>query len=63
MTHRFNIGQRVRFNRGFPYTNASRGDYQVVRQLPDEKGEFQYRIKSTEENHERVASESDLQPV
>lgn len=58
--HRFSIGQTVRLNREFHYRQVAKGDYEVVRQLPDEHGEYQYRIKSTHENHERVVNESEL---
>ena len=33
-THRFRLGQRVRFGRGFPHRSAAMGEYEVVRQLP-----------------------------
>lgn len=58
---RFQIGQKVQFMRGFPYRLAASGEYQVVRRLPDEGGEFRYRVKSSRENHERVAKESELE--
>jgi hypothetical protein len=58
--HRFHLGDKVLLSRGFPYRAASRGDYEVVRQLPNSHGEFQYRIKSAEESYERVATESEL---
>jgi hypothetical protein len=61
MTHRFRSGQTVRLNRGYPHRSASAGVYQVVRQLPDNGGDPQYRIKSASEPHERVVTESDLQ--
>ncbi len=34
--------------------------YQITRRLPAADGEFQYAIKSTYEDHERVARESEL---
>jgi hypothetical protein len=63
MTHRFRVGQKVHLNRRFGLQNTAVGDYQIVRQLPDSAGEFHYRIKNTRETHERVAKESDLEPV
>lgn len=63
MSHRFSVGQRVRLLRRLPQAGEAAGEYEVVRQLPDEKGEFKYRIKSGVETYERVANESDLQPV
>jgi hypothetical protein len=61
MTHLFRSGQTVRLNRGFPYRSAAEGTYEVVRQLPDNGGDLQYRIKSAREPHERVVKERDLE--
>jgi hypothetical protein len=36
------------------------GPYEVRRQLPTRNGEFEYRVKSTNEAHERVATESQI---
>jgi hypothetical protein len=60
MAHQFRSGQVVRLCRSIRY-GAAEGDYEIVRQLPDEDGEFQYRIKSMREPHERVVKESDLE--
>jgi hypothetical protein len=43
--------------------SAPGGDYKVVRQLPVDGGEPQYRIKSVSEPYERVAKESDIERV
>ena len=40
--------------------NIAGGTYQVTRLLPENRGEFEYRIKNLEEPHERVARESEL---
>jgi hypothetical protein len=60
-THRFRVGQKVQLSRGYPFRMAADGFYEVVRQLPDNAGEFYYRIKSSREAHERVAKESELE--
>jgi hypothetical protein len=39
---------------------ATRGSFTVIKLLPPEGGERQYRIKSANEPHERVAKESQL---
>jgi hypothetical protein len=39
---------------------ATSGVYQVTQLLPPEDGAFQYRIKSTNEHHERMAKEHEL---
>jgi hypothetical protein len=36
------------------------GAYEVIKQLPHNGREFEYRIKSASEEHERVALESEL---
>ena len=61
--HRFRLGQKVNFTRGYPYRNSAEGPYEIVRQLPGSDGEFHYRIKSVREPHERVVKESELQKV
>ena len=59
-TYRYDIGQKVHFSRGFPYREAAAGDYEVLCRLPRRDGEYQYRIKSARETHERVVKESEL---
>ena len=59
--HRFRIGQKVQLTQGYPLRKETAGAYTIVRQLPDVAGEFQYRIKSSRESHERVANERDLE--
>jgi hypothetical protein len=58
--HRFRLGQKVRLTRDYPYRPTAAGDYQVVGQLPDSKGELRYRIKSTHKPQEIVVKESEL---
>lgn len=59
-THRFTVGQIVRFSPGPREAAAPRGIFEVVRLLPPEAKNNQYRIKSTTDGHERVAKESQL---
>jgi hypothetical protein len=54
MTPRFRCGQTVRLSRGLRYRSAADGEYKIIRQLPDNDGELQYRVKSVSEPHERV---------
>jgi hypothetical protein len=61
MTHRFSPGQSVRLSRGYPYRDAAEGSYQVILQLPQSDGDYQYRIKSAREPHERVVRERELE--
>jgi hypothetical protein len=62
MTHRFRTGQAVRL-RSIRTRSAAGGDYTVRRELPENGGETQYRIKNGREAHERVMNESDLESV
>jgi len=59
MSPQFRAGQTVRLMRS-SLRSAADGDFKVVRPLPDDGGEAQYRIKSVREPHERVVRESDL---
>jgi hypothetical protein len=61
MSHRFRAGEQVRFTRGYPYRDADAGPYEIVRQLPHGEGDYQYRIKSAREQHERVVKEGELE--
>ena len=59
-SHKFTIGQNVRYTSGpFGRFGAS-GAFKVVKLLPLEGDEHQYRIKSVGEAFERVAKESQL---
>jgi len=59
-THKFSIGQNVRYTSGpFGRFGAS-GSFKIVKLLPSDGDEQQYRIKSAGEAFERVAKESQL---
>jgi hypothetical protein len=55
--YRFKIGDTVFLERSLAVPG---GAYVITRQLPEHDGEFEYRIKSAREPHERVVSESQL---
>jgi hypothetical protein len=55
--HKFQVGEIVHLS---PGRNVPRGSYKVIQQLPEINGQFQYRIKSVNEPHERVVRESEL---
>jgi hypothetical protein len=59
MTPQFRSGQTVRFVNALPHSMAA-GNYQVVKQLPEERGEQRYIVKSAVEPYGRVAKESEL---
>jgi hypothetical protein len=58
-SHRFKVGQIVTIKPALS-RNVPGGVYIATKQLPENRGEFEYRIKSVEELHERVARESEL---
>ena len=60
--HKFHLGQMVAYdpNKG---TWAARGAYVVTAKLPERDGEFEYRIRSALEEHERLARESELRAM
>jgi len=63
MSNLFQSGQTVRLVRNLSLRAAADGEFKIVRALPNEGGETQYRVKSVREPHDRVVKESDLQPA
>lgn len=61
-THKYRVGQRVDFYPNRLLVPATSREYKIVRLLPAESGDLQYRIKSEAEMFERVAKESELAP-
>ena len=58
--HKFRIGQTVYFT-SRPIGHMAAGDtYEIVKLLPSDGEDYQYRIKSASEAFERVAKESQL---
>lgn len=58
--HKFKIGQNLRFTARF-ISGAERTQFcEVLRLLPPENGQPQYRVKCTNENTERVVKEFTL---
>ncbi len=58
--HRFAIGDRVAFTPAPLDGSARRGLYTVVRLMPSEDRDRQYRIKDLRDGHERMVRESQL---
>jgi len=59
--HKYKVGQLVEFSpSGWLGVPTSGRQYEVVRLLPVEAGQFLYRIKSKVEAFERTAKESEL---
>jgi hypothetical protein len=59
--HKIKIGQAVHYRPSNSRQNTLRGAYRIINLLPQrDDGEFEYRIRSLEEEHELVAKESEL---
>jgi hypothetical protein len=56
---KFKAGQTVRVIPSGYITNTG-GTFTVVCALPEERGIYQYRIKSSVDGHERVVTESEV---
>jgi len=60
-THRFHVGQTVFYTSSPIMRPGASGSYKVVRLLPSDGDDYQYRIKHAGEAFERVAKESQLE--
>lgn len=59
-THKFTIGEKVRLQLGLLKTAMSDGEYEIVRLMPSENNDHQYRVRDINGRHERVVRESQL---
>lgn len=62
-THLFAVGQTVRLKGGFGLLSQTAGVYQITARLPPRGNSPQYRIRSDDERHERVATQDSLETV
>ena len=60
LKHKFVVGETVYFTASNVARPAASGTYEVIRLLPTDGDDCQYRIKSSTEAFERVAKESQL---
>lgn len=60
LKHKFPVGTRVLFTASNVARPAASGSYEIIRLLPTDGDDCQYRIKSSTEAFERVAKESQL---
>jgi hypothetical protein len=60
-SHKYAVGQTVHYTAGIFGRSGASGLFQVVKLLPSEGDDHQYRIKSLGEPYERVAKESQLE--
>jgi hypothetical protein len=61
LTHKFHVGQTVFYTSSPISRPGASGSYKVVRLLPSDGEDYQYRIKNPGEAFERVAKESQLE--
>jgi hypothetical protein len=60
-THKYRVGQTVFYTSSPISRPGASGTYEVVRLLPSDGDDYQYRIKNPGEAFERVAKESQLE--
>jgi hypothetical protein len=58
--HRFQVGQTVLFSSVATSRPAASGSFKIIRLLPLDDDDYQYRIKHPGEAFERVVKESQL---
>jgi hypothetical protein len=61
--HKYRVGEIVYYTSPSFGRAAASGSYTVVKLLPSDGDDYQYRIKSSGEAFERVAKESQLERV
>ena len=62
-THKFAVGQAVRFSPDRDQEHAKGGLFKIVRLLPEAENVLQYHVKSETGGHERVVQEDQLARV
>lgn len=60
MSHKYQVGETVYFTASNVSRPAATGAYEIIRLLPTDGDDCQYRIKNSTESFERVARESQL---
>ncbi|NKC33097.1 hypothetical protein [Falsiroseomonas selenitidurans] len=58
--HRYTVGQHIEFVPGRYDGSAPPGAYTVVRQLPNDAADREYRVKNSRDGHERIIRESQM---
>lgn len=61
--HKYSVGQKVSFLPSSGSLSHLRGSYTIVRLLPSEARDWQYRVKCDHDTHERVVLESQLATI
>ncbi len=58
--HIYTIGQSIEFLPGRFDGAAQPGTYTIVRQLPNDSNDREYRVKCVRDGHERIVRESQM---
>lgn len=58
--HSYTVGQTLNFSPNIFEPATRQGSYRIVRLLPSDSGDNQYRVMSESDGHERVVQESQL---
>ena len=61
-THKYQLGQTVELIPSIANRTAQPGTYTIARLMPPEGRDPQYRVKHTQDGHERAVGESELFP-
>jgi hypothetical protein len=59
-THKFAVGQAVRYSPNRALERTTGGSFKIVRLLPEADSMLQYQVKSQTDGHERVVREDQL---
>jgi hypothetical protein len=62
MTHLYKVGQVLELRAAPRTSNRRAGAYEVIFCLPHEGGPVLYRVRSIDQNGERVVDQNDLSP-
>ena len=62
-SHKFKIGQTVHLIPNRLERHVPAGSYTIQRLLPVEGRDLYYRVKHTQDGHERVVNEAQLRPA
>jgi hypothetical protein len=60
--HKYKIGQTV-YLISFRAENAPGGTYVVIKRMPEHNGEYEYQVRSSYEQCQRVVRESQLRAM
>jgi hypothetical protein len=63
LKHKYTVGESVHFTASNVARPAATGTYEVIKLLPTDGDDCQYRIKNSTEAFERVAKESQLDVI